>query len=192
MHWKNSDFQILYFIVGKCFTPDEAYRQLLQLKEDRLLAVTEYDAFKIETEAKLEHLKTSKVSDPYEEAKVKAEIIRTTSALKHSENCYKAAIHEIEFIETLISKVNSVRKFKDLPDEEAFQLSQLEEWEYSLIHKAKLSLLSTGSIDPELLGTMMSHPNWKISIQPALDVIRSTDVAGLTVVDNNLMKLLTC
>ncbi len=35
MFWRNSSFQVAYFIVGKCHTIDEAYRVALELRHER-------------------------------------------------------------------------------------------------------------------------------------------------------------
>lgn len=52
MHWRNSNFQIMAFIVSKCHTPDEAYRQLQQLREDRDVAIRNATASEKRAEAK--------------------------------------------------------------------------------------------------------------------------------------------
>ena len=51
MHWRNSNFQIKHFIAGKCHTPDEAYRMLLQQWEDRELAIRTANVSSLRAEA---------------------------------------------------------------------------------------------------------------------------------------------
>ena len=40
MHWRNSQFQTIHFIIGKCHTADEAYRMVCQQLEEREQVVT--------------------------------------------------------------------------------------------------------------------------------------------------------
>ena len=42
-HKQNTNFQIVYFLVGSCHTPDGAYALLCELREERLLATNSYE-----------------------------------------------------------------------------------------------------------------------------------------------------
>lgn len=108
MLWKNSNFQIQHFIVGKCFTPDEAYRVLQELKLDRELAIEEFKAYDLETTEKLKgldlntHLNSTGLS--------RAESLRLSSQHKHAKECYLQAVNELQFIESLIVKIDPHRE----------------------------------------------------------------------------------
>lgn len=154
MYWKNSNFQIANFVAGKCFTADEAYRVLMELQVDRQLALDEYVAYELETSYELSRL------DPHSEnGQIKARYLRLKSQYDHAKKCNDQALLEIEFIKDLINQVQHARQFKHLPDEEAFQACQRLEWKLKLDHKAKISLMTNGQLPPDLLETIMAHPD---------------------------------
>lgn len=155
MYWKNSNFQIRHFIVGKCFTADEAYRVLCELREDRKLAIDEFEAYKLETVEKLNDY-SSTLSNS---SKVIAESKRLSSQLKHAEECYLQAIKEIQYIEKLIDEIEPHRQFSHLPDAEAFQECQRLEWKLKLENKMQIALKTQGTISPDLLETIQAHPD---------------------------------
>jgi hypothetical protein len=137
MHWNNSNFQLTYFIAGMCHTPDEAYRVLKCQLEDRQVAWA------------LAH---------------KAKADRTEPVLKiladQEEACIRACEAEIAHIESLIAKVQPLRKFAHLSDHEAAQACQREEWRLKLRAKAENFLMAQGSIPPEELAAMRAHPDF--------------------------------
>mgnify|MGYP003348563100 CR=1 FL=1 len=49
----NTDFGIAFFIAGSCHTPDGAYAQLLDLKEDRAMALSQVRAGKYRVASKI-------------------------------------------------------------------------------------------------------------------------------------------
>lgn len=135
MYWRNSDFQIVYFILGKCHTIDEMYRVALELEHDRRTAI---------------------------------EGALAAGATQSPE--FRQAEREVEFIGKLVERLRNHpdRKHRHLPDHEAHQACQREEWKLCLIHRAKTFIMTTGSIPQDHLETMMTHPDWKSAIVPAI------------------------
>lgn len=158
MHWRNSNFQIAYFLAGKCHTPDGAYQMLMGLKEEREMALASAELNGIAPLlAKVGNIKN--VSDSTLRANFNA-LERNALA------CYYQAHREREFIDDLITRIQPLRKYAHLPDHEAFQACQMEEWKLELIRRAENFLASQGFIPADHLETMRLHPLWEREILP--------------------------
>lgn len=155
MHWRNSDFQKLYFIVGKCHTADEAYRQLMQLKEDREVPIAQYSAQQLRNKAKLLRV----CETEYDRVMLEADRIEIESTSKQEKACYEEALRELSVINKMIEDIQPHRKYSHLPDVEAYQACQCEEWELELKYRAENAIITTGSIPTELLATIRLHPS---------------------------------
>lgn len=190
MHWRNSAFQTTFFIAGKCKTPDEAYRVLLQQLEERDVAIKNAHASKkkeeakvLKAEAEIRRIKREyeKVSTEFDEEKdesrkddlayqmdvLTADILEKEGDLLEVEafkqqttDCYFAALEEYEFIKSLIDKIKPLRKYKELPENEAHQMAQWEEWREELKKRAENFLQTQGFIPHDHLETMKAHPEW--------------------------------
>lgn len=175
MHYKtnrlNHDFQIAYFLAGACHTPDAAYGLLSDLKEDRENAIKLYESSTKKRQAQL--LKIQRVldnidADEYDKLMAEAELDEI-NALKDTEiRNYEAAKNELAFINKCIEKVNPLRKFAHLPDAEAHEAAQREEWKLHLIHEAENHLLTSGVIPPDHFSTMRMHPDFATEIMPKI------------------------
>jgi hypothetical protein len=142
---RNSDFQIAYMLAGKCHTPDAAYAMLLNLKEERELAIYEAE----------------KVVDSFNgRDDVEARVFKRN---------FVAARKELETILLCIDRVQPLRKFSHLPDDEAHEACQREEWKLEFITRAENCLLSQGFIPTEQLAAMRSHPDFLSAIYPAIE-----------------------
>lgn len=148
MNWQNSDFQIAFFIVGKCATVDEAYRVLCSQIESREVAVEAAHAVGIE------------------ERMAKAE---RTFANGVEIRCFRAALHELEFMYELKRRLEPHRKYAHLPDEEAHQLAQSEEWLYTLVRRAENMLMAQGMIPWDHFEAMRLHPAYSTVIEPRIN-----------------------
>ena len=176
MHWKNSDFGIAYFIAGNCHTPDEANRILKQIREDRVIALKSAESGYKKQQAKI--IRANRVinnldSDECDVLDAEADILELKAFEEQQMKCYKAALHEVEFIDACIAKIEPLRKYKDLPDDMACQAAQHEEWKYELIERAKDYLLTTGTIPPDHYRTMRNHPEYEKSIAPVVELLYS-------------------
>ena len=191
MNWKNSNFQILYFMVGQCKTPDEAYRILCQMREDRELALGESKAGMVETKIRtLNAEKKLKSKDEIKRLEGEAELLKIETHKNCVERCIKAAEQELSFINKLIDDIQPLRKYKNFSDEEAHQLCQREEWKLKLIERAQAMFVSMGTIPYDHLITMMNHPDFNTEIYPTITKMTGLKEAPKINVENNVIKLL--
>lgn len=174
MHYKtnrqNHDFQIAYFIAGSCQTPDAAYSILCDLKEDRSNAIKSFNAHSLREQAKMMRAER-KLLD--EDAAVRlegqADIEEMKAMQDTTQKNYDAALAELAFIDKCIEKLQPLRRFAHLPDHEAHEAAQHEEWKLQLVHTAENHLLNTGVIPPDHFATMRMHPSFATEILPALE-----------------------
>lgn len=167
MHWRNSDFQIAHFLAGKCHTADGAYRMLMELREERQIALVSAQAGELRTLAKLVKARAWwRNLLPWMRLENQADLVEINGIRKQVQDCIHAAEHEIVEINTLLNIVQPHRKHAGLPDHAAHQAAQRDEWRLELIARAENMLLSTGSIPWDQLETMRAHPDWNAEIQP--------------------------
>jgi len=170
LHWRNSNFQTIHFIIGKCHTADEAYRMVCQQLEEREQAVETTIIAK--DEFKLRRLKAEKLLKSDDEIeKYEGEI-----EMKKIDNDYKwfklnadEAVRELSFLKNCAKKLEPFRKYRDYPDYLAHQMIQQEEWKEELTVRAKEYLLAVGQIPQDQLRTMSLHPEFKNYILPAIN-----------------------
>jgi hypothetical protein len=177
MHYKtnrlNHDFQIAYFIAGSCQTPDAAYSILCDLREDRSNAIKSYKAGKLREQAKI--IRANRLIESDDEAtrlEGQADIAEIEALAETSQANYEAALAELATIEKCIEAVQPLRKYAHLPNIEAHEAAQQEEWKLQLIHTAENHLLTSGSIPADHFSTMRMHPQFASDIMPALDETR--------------------
>lgn len=179
-HRQNHDFQILYFLIGSCHTPDAAYALCQDLREERYAAIENYKVSKIKEKAKI--IRANKLLNSYDEADKldgEADLLEITNNAKSGEVLYNTACKELVFIDDCISKLRPNCKYKDLPDDEACQLMQQEEWKLELIKRAENILISQATgIASDQLDTMRMHPEFVTAILPAIAAIKESIVSG--------------
>ncbi len=199
MNWKNSSFQVAAFVVGKCHTADEAYRKLLLLREERegALRASKIGALRVRAVVLKaeETFKTSNSEWERLEAQATLEEVEAGRALR--EACIEEAEREVVFINDLIARITPLRKYAHLPDHQAFQAVQREEWCLELLERAQNYLYCTGTIPTDHFATMRSHPDFATTIRPLVAAmhlaLRNKDTAALakfTVVPE-FMRVLT-
>ena len=184
-HKQNTNFQIAYFLAGSCHTPDGAYILLKELREEREMAIKNYEVQKLKDKA--EELRAKKLLEGDEADKLEgqAKLLELKNNREQGEVLYKAALDEINFIDKCIAALEPLRKYKDLPDQEVSELVQKEEWTYELLRRAENYLITTGTIPPDQLDTMRMHPEFKTLILPRIQEIRN-----LLLTENGREKLL--
>ena len=191
MHWRNSNFQIKNFIAGSCHTPDEAYRKLKELKEERDVAISNANASLVRN--KIKRLKAEKQlvsSDELEQLEGKATLMEMDAFEQQAKDVYEQAVRESQYIQTLLNEVEPYRKYKDLPDYEANQLAQEEEWLLELKYRAENFLLSLGTIPADQLSTMRMHPQWKLVIEPYITQLSNMIRSNIPMVVESKPKFL--
>jgi hypothetical protein len=162
MYWTNSDFQIEYFLAGKCQTPDEAYRLLWIQREDReqALAVAQAGTKRLLAK-KLRAEQELGSSDPLTVLEAEATILEIEAFAPSSQRATEGAQHELETITKLMDRLEPLRQFAHLPLPEAAQATQRAEWFAILKRRAENYLISGGTIPPDELDTMRSHPDFR-------------------------------
>ena len=100
-----------------------------------------------------------------------ADIVEMDAFKEQGDACYDQAVRERAFIDGLIEQVKPYRKFADLPEAEAHQLAQQEEWKHELIFRAQNFLGSQGFIPHDHLATMRMHPAWESELFPKIQKI---------------------
>ncbi len=162
-HRRNTHFQIEYFLAGACHTPDGRYSQLCELREEREQAIASYAQSKIVNRAKVIRAKRIIKWCFWDEAKR----LEAQSIIREIQNgeemawpCYEAGVAELEFIKDLIDEVQPRRKYKHLPDPEAHEAAQREEWKLELLHRCRLSVAAVGFIPADTLSAVYMHPDW--------------------------------
>lgn len=183
MHWKNSNFQIQQFIAGSCHTPDEAYRKLCELREERdvnLKAVIAADKRAQAKILKAQRILDNEKSDEVDILEAEADLAEIEAFKEQNQACIDEAFREHEFIKELIEKIKPFRKFSHLPDYEAHQMAQQEEWKLELLFRAENYLATQGFIPPDQLGIMRMHPEWETLLLPKIQQI------GLEIQNKNI------
>lgn len=169
----NHDFQIAYFLAGSCHTPDAAYSLLKDLQEEREMALAQIEGSQLRAKAKI--IRAERMIESDDPAIVldgQAELADMKNNETFLQRNIEAAKKELEFIQKCIDRLQPYRKYSHLPDPEAHEAIQMEEWKLELIKRAENSLLSSGQIAPDLLQTMRQHPQFNTDILPAVENIK--------------------
>ena len=172
MHWRNSNFQTIHFIIGKCHTADEAYRMVCQQLEEREQAVETtviaQDKFKLR---RLKAEKLLKSEDEIEQYEGEIEMKEIDNDFKWFKLNADEAVRELAFLKDCARKLEPFRKYRDQPDHIAHQMIQQEEWREELTLRAKEFLVSTGQIPQDQLRTLSLHPEFKEKILPQMNMM---------------------
>jgi hypothetical protein len=190
-HRQNHNFQIVYFLIGSCHTPDAAYALLQDLREERFNAIENYKVSKIKEKAKI--LRAEKLlasDDEADRLDGEADLLEISNNSKTGEVLYNTAVDELKFIDECIEKIRPNCKYKELPDSEACQLMQQEEWKLELIRRAENSLLTTGTIAPDQFDTMRMHPEFETVLMPAIAGIKESMTTGAAWIEHRPKNLL--
>ncbi len=168
-HKKNTNFQIAYFLVGSCSTPDGAYSLLTDLREDRQSSLNAYEVQKLKNEAKKIRANKLLKGDEAEKLEGQADLLELEQSEKTGKELYKSALSEVEFIDKCLTTLEPMRKYKDLPEIEAHEAAQLDEWKGELIRRAENSMITTGGIPTDHFNTMRMHPAFATEILPRIN-----------------------
>lgn len=164
-HRVNHDFQLVHFLAGRCHTPDAAYALMHDLKDDREAAINNYHVATLRNKTKRDRFAQELVRES-EAAERKADLLELDYAEKTGKVLFDAAQDELACINKIIAALEPMRKYKDLPDAEAFEKAQEEEWLYELLERVENMLFCTGSISPDHFATMRQHPEFVSTILP--------------------------
>jgi hypothetical protein len=183
MHAKNNrvnkNFQIAYFLAGSCHTPDGAYSILKDLQEDREMALAQLESIDLKVQARIAKANHDiEIGTEWEKLEGKAELVEIENNKKFSEKNIEAANQELNFINKCIEKIQPHRKFAHLPDPEAHEAAQFDEWKLELMYRAENYLLTTGSIPTDHFITMRQHPAFVDEILPTIERTKKMMIAN--------------
>lgn len=165
----NSNFQILHFLIGSCHTADAAYALLCDLRDERQMALDNEQVQSIKKKASIITANRLLLSDDeVDRLNAEADLTEYRLSIPLHEKNLNAAEAELKFIDECILRLQPYRKYSHLPDEEAHQACQQEEWLQELIFRAQNYLMTTGSIHVDHFSTMRMHPEFLSKIIPAI------------------------
>jgi hypothetical protein len=178
-HRQNHDFTIAYHLAGSCHTPDAAYALLMDLREDRQAAVDAYNVQQLRDKAK-EARAREKIDSRNEADQIegRADLLELENNRKAGKVLFEAAQAEIACIDKCIAELQPRRKFAHLPDAEAVEAIQAEEWASEMRFRAENFLLTTGTIPPDEFASMRQHPNFAKDVLPRITEIQTMIEGG--------------
>lgn len=180
-HRQNHDFQIAYFLAGSCHTPDGAYAMLCDLKEDRESALKAYEVGTLRMQAKVlraEALLQDATLPKAARLDAQADLLEIVNNIDQGKVLHDAAQDELAFIKTCIDLLHPYRQFKHLPDPQAHEAAQRDEWKYELMQRAENYLMTTNTIPPDHFATMRMHPDFEAEILPWIGEVRKALLSG--------------
>lgn len=166
---RNHDFQIAHFLVGACHTADGAYSLLCDLREDRSDALKNIQASRLREEAKIIRAKRKmSSSDKAERLEGEADLAEIEAFAETVAKGIAAAKAELAFIDECIARIQPHRQFSHLPDPEAHEACQREEWRLELEYRAVNFIVTAGTIPHDHFATMRQHPDFSSAILPTI------------------------
>src|SRR5574341_297095 len=166
MHWNNSQFQLRYFLIGACHTADEGYRLARELEEDRQRALDNCRVQLTKRQAVLQCAKILSVV-PLVRHWARAVLLQEQLERKRLQALINAAEWELCTIRRCIEELQPLRRYAHIPDHEAHQACQREEWRLRLMTRCE-NMLAAGGIAWDHIATMRQHPDWEEHILPHL------------------------
>lgn len=179
-HRNNTNFQIAYFLAGKCHTPDAAYIELLNLKEERENAIKSAETGKIRQQASLIKIQRRlKSDDEVDRIEAQADLEQFNHEIEFNDKLLLAAKDELKFIEECIDRLQPHRLYAHLPDIEAAEACQKDEWLLELKTRCENYMLTTGTIPTDHFAAMRLHPEFNNKLLPYIeqtqDALRNED-----------------
>jgi len=178
MHWRNSNFQIRIFLSGRAHTPDEAYRVLRELEEERDCALDQARVGYMRTAGRIQWLlswtaRAIALIVPGGEITRAAAMTDIRQTQVRNEALVAEAERELAYIRSQITEIQPLRKFRGYPDHEAHQLAQCEQWRLELMWRVENYMAATGVVPPEQIEVMRLHPDWSGVLWPHMERFRA-------------------
>lgn len=169
----NHNFQIAYFIAGSCHTPDAAYIALVNLRQERQMALDTAESVKLKQAAEQVRCERRVASDDLaEQLEGQAGLLDLEIQQRQQVALIESAQEELAFIEDCIARIQPMRKYSHLTDAEAAEAVQMEEWAHELKHRAENYMLTSGTIPPDHFNTMRLHPAFATLILPHIERVQ--------------------
>jgi hypothetical protein len=176
---KNSNFHILTQMVGTRNTPDEAYRVLAFELEEQEHALSLEEANQLLRQQQRKELtRAAKSWWPFKRVKATAALMKLTGDECRVEGAAVRAEQEVAFIKQLMTEIAPHRRYSHLPDDEAFQACQAEEWAAEHLKRATRFLVCDHKIPENYLEAMTVHPWWESYLMPRIAELNGLHQAG--------------
>lgn len=167
---RNTNFQILYFLIGSCHTVDGAYALVCEQLDNVKRTVKAVEVGRIKREAKIKRLRWKALSPfKFHRLDAKAELLEFDNNEEFDSNAIQAVYEEFNFWSRCKNNLQAHRKYKHLPIAEAHEAAQQDEWRLEFIRRAENFLISTGTIPPDEFNAMRMHPEFIQAILPAIE-----------------------
>jgi len=166
----NHDFQLAYFLAGSCHTPDGAYALLCDLRQDRKDALALVKSSSLREQAKrIRAERNLDSTDPATRLEAEADIAEMDAHAETLALNIAAAEAELATINALIERIQPHRVFAHLPDAQAHEAAQADEWRLELMRRAENYLLTQQPIPADQFNAMRMHPSFDADIAPHID-----------------------
>ena len=168
-HRLNHDFQLKYFLAGSCHTPDAAWTLLYGQKIDMQNKLSHSKSQILDR--KIQALKAKRLmesSDELESLEGQKILAELESSQYTFEMNIEGAEKELETIIALMTEIEPLCKYSDLPLLERNEACWRDEWLQELIRRAENNILAYGTIPPDQLETMRQHPDFNEHIVPRI------------------------
>jgi hypothetical protein len=178
---RNSRFQYLHFIAGDCHTADEAYRIIHDQLEDRENALRLADSAALRLRAKRLRAEAALDDADLDEAgrlEAEADLMDVNAAEMAHKAAYDGADRERLFLLDLLAEIEPLRRYRDLPDHDAAEACQREEWLRKLITRAESHVATSGTVPADHFAAMRLHPDFASCILPHLEAIEQARKEG--------------
>jgi len=166
----NHDFQLAYFLAGSCHTPDGAYALLCDLRQDRKDALALVKSSSLREQAK--RIRAERGLDATDSAtrlEAEADLAEMDAHAETLALNIAAAEAELATINALIERIQPHRVFAHLPDAQAHEAAQADEWRLELMRRAENYLLTQQPIPADQFNAMRMHPSFDADIAPHID-----------------------
>jgi hypothetical protein len=165
---RNHDFQLAHFLAGACHTADGAWSLLCDQRQDRRLALGMAKGQALRDEAKRMRAHNALQSGGPAALEAQADLAELEALAPVLAENIAAAEAELATIERMLVALQPLRRFAHLPDAQAHEAAQRDEWRAELLFRAENAVVTTGTVPPDLLATMRQHPDFSASLLPAL------------------------
>jgi hypothetical protein len=173
-HRTNSNFQLAYFIAGKCYTADAAYIALLNQRDDRVLALNNARVQAIKSRARRQRIEQDMLTaDAIAQLELQADLLEIELAQPMTDQLVMAAQDELAFIDLAILRVQPLRQYAHMSDADAAEACQREEFRLEFQHRIENYMITTGQIPANEFESMRRHPDFQTVLLPHIQQVQA-------------------
>lgn len=176
----NHDFQIAYYLAGRCHTPDAAFAQLCDLEDDRRRAIEHYRVGEKRRAAKEMRIKERLALNPSgaDLMELEAEAEDLANGAREGAWLFKVATEELEFIRRCKDAIQPLRRYKHLDKDAANQAAQRDEWAAEFMFRIENHIAAMGYVPHDEIATMRCHPDFAELLLPHMERIGTLRARG--------------